>query len=128
MNKEQRKEISEAFAKLDFSSDNIATLETEEDREAFIKDVEDLKGTLEEIRNDEQEKFDNMPESFQSGERGQTLENNVSELDDAITNLDDAINALKDDYPAKPDEANVEEWASNIADQIETAQSTAEAL
>lgn len=128
MNKQQRIEISNAFSDVDFSSDHIATLETEGSREEYVKELETLKETLESIRDDEQEKFDNMPEGLQASERGSTLESNVSELDDAITNLNDAIDAVKNDYPAKPDESNVEEWAANIADQIENAQSTAEAL
>lgn len=128
MNKQQRIEISNAFSDVDFSSDHIATLETEGSREEYVKELETLKETLESIRDDEQEKFDNMPEGLQVSERGQTLENNVSELDSVITDIETAISSVRDEYPAKPDESNVDEWAIAIADGIETAESTAESL
>lgn len=51
-----------------------------------------LKTALEvisECLSDEQNAFDNMPESFQEGERGDTMQEN-------ITNLEDAENALQE--------------------------------
>lgn len=42
-----------------------------------------------ECLSDEQNAFDNMPESFQEGERGDTMQEN-------ITNLEDAENALQE--------------------------------
>jgi hypothetical protein len=51
-------------------------------------DIEELKGELETIRDDEQEAFDNMPESLQQGERGQAAEAAVNALQEAIDMLD----------------------------------------
>jgi len=51
--------------------------------------LEDIKGDIEYLRDEEQEYIDNMPESLQSGEKHETAEN-------AVTNMDEAINGLED--------------------------------
>lgn len=43
---------------------------------------------LEEIKDAEQEAFDNMPESFQQGEKGEAMELAISGLDAAISELE----------------------------------------
>lgn len=68
MNKSRRQEIERAMTMLD-----------------------EAKGILEACRDEEQDYFDNMPESFQSGDKGQAAENAVALLEDIISNLDDAI-------------------------------------
>lgn len=128
MNKQQRAEISNAFSDIDFSVEHIMTLETVDDREEYAKSLEDLKEKLEGIRDDEQEKFDNMPESLQSSGRGSKLEENVEELDAAINDIEAAINDIRGEYPSKPNESSVEDWAAGISDSIEAAESTADAL
>lgn len=72
MNKERRKQIEEVLGSLS-----------------------ELKERIEAIRDDEQEYFDNMPESFQMGERGQLAELAASSLDDAVSTLDDVENYLQ---------------------------------
>jgi seryl-tRNA synthetase len=52
-------------------------------------EISDLRDTVENIRDEEQEYYDNMPESIQSGERGQNAEAAISELDDALSALED---------------------------------------
>ena len=46
---------------------------------------------LEEARDAEQSAFDNLPASFQSGEKGQAMEAAVSNLDEAISSAQSAI-------------------------------------
>lgn len=53
-----------------------------------------LKSAIETIRDEEQEKFDNLPEGLQQSENGQKFEEIVSSLDEAISNLQDAINNI----------------------------------
>jgi phage-related protein len=63
---------------------------------------------IEEIRDEEQEKFDNLSEGLQASEKGQTIEATVSALDTA---LDAANNA-----------AEIEDFAFEFdADEIVTA-------
>ncbi len=49
--------------------------------------AESIKEDLEGIRDDEQEYFDNMPESLQSGEKGSNAEQEISDMEDAIDAL-----------------------------------------
>lgn len=73
MNKDRRKQIAEV----------IKSLETvKEDISALAADVET-------IREEEQEYFDNMPESFQMGEKGEKAEAAIDALDSAHSDLED---------------------------------------
>lgn len=53
----------------------------EEDRDNLISE-------LEQIRDEEQNKFDNMPEGFQQGDTGVQIEEHISTLDEWITELE----------------------------------------
>jgi uncharacterized coiled-coil DUF342 family protein len=77
---------------------NIANLVNE--LEGLRGQLDDIRSQLETIRDEEQDYFDNMPESFQSGDKGQAAESAVSYLDEAIGSiesieLDDAIGSLE---------------------------------
>jgi len=59
--------------------------------------LESLKAELEEVKDQEQEAFDNMPGSFQDGEKGErmqeiiyTLEGVVGDMENAIENINEA--------------------------------------
>ena len=79
MNAARRKQIKAIIARLGKVSD---------------LGLDDLKTSLEEIRDEEQEAYDNMPEALQAGERGVASEAAVSALDDVITALEEAIDTL----------------------------------
>lgn len=49
---------------------------------------------LENLRDEEQEYFDNMPENMQSGDKGQQAESAITELDDAVNSIESAENSL----------------------------------
>lgn len=51
---------------------------------------EDAKSALECLRDELQEWFDNLPESFQSGSKGEALEEAIGNLDSAIDQIEDA--------------------------------------
>jgi uncharacterized protein YukE len=66
-------------------------------REAIEKVAEqlsDLKDAIEALRDEEQDYFDNMPESFQGGEKGEAAESAISELDDAASSVEAAFDSL----------------------------------
>jgi hypothetical protein len=48
------------------------------------KALEDVMEQLEFLANEEQEAFDNMPESVQYGERGEQMQENVNQLEEAV--------------------------------------------
>lgn len=56
--------------------------------------IEQAKTIIEECKDEEQEYHDNMPESFQQGDKGSTAESNISELENAEYALEGAIDDL----------------------------------
>ena len=53
-------------------------------------------GSLSSIQDDEQEYYDNMPESFQYGEKGSAVEEIIDTLQSALDELDTASTSLTD--------------------------------
>ena len=56
--------------------------------------IEDAKSALEALKDEEQEYYDNMPESLQGGEKASAAENAVSMMDDAIDSLETAVSSI----------------------------------
>lgn len=50
---------------------------------------------LEEVTADEQDAYDNLPESIQESERGETMQENVDDIEDASSSLQDIIDQLQ---------------------------------
>lgn len=61
-----------------------------------INDLETCKDSLENVRDSEQESFDNIPESLQDSDRGQAMETNIEIFDEVIGNLDEMIEMLSE--------------------------------
>ena len=78
MNRERRKKLEWNNQVIDFLIEQINKM------------------TLEEVRDEEQDAFDNMPEGLQSSERGCTMENNIEILDNVIDKLDEIQDMLID--------------------------------
>jgi predicted nucleic acid-binding Zn-ribbon protein len=78
MNQARRRQLSAIARKLQSLKEQAGALATE----------------LESVRDDEQEAYDNLPESVQDGDRGDAMQ-------DAITNIEEAISAAESgDLPA----------------------------
>lgn len=80
MNKDRRKTLSRL-------SDELSALRGK---------IEDLRNELEACKDKEQDYFDNMPESLQGGDKGQTAEASVDAMDNAMSSLDTALSELDD--------------------------------
>lgn len=69
-------------------------------RKKLIKDGYDLimqgKSMIDTAIAEEQEAFDNLPESLQCSERGEEMEANVEQLQECSDNLEEALSALED--------------------------------
>ena len=63
--------------------------------EEVIELLEDAKATLETIAEEEQEAYDNLPQGIQDSERGETMSNNVGEMEEASSTLEDVISQLQ---------------------------------
>lgn len=90
MNKNRRKELNDIFRRIE--------KEIQPATDAF-PDVEEIKAQLEDIRDAEQEAYDNLPESLQDGERGEQMTEAVENIETAISNLEEigeAFSELKD--------------------------------
>ena len=74
MNKQRRKAISDIYDKLI-----------------------DIQSNLECIRDEEQEAFDNLPESIQCSERGERMEEYISSLDEALDYVGYAVDSLDEE-------------------------------
>ena len=64
--------------------------------EDTINKLEEQKTELESIGEEEQETYDNMPESLQDSEKGQTMYENIDSLETAASDLDDIIANLQE--------------------------------
>jgi predicted nucleic acid-binding Zn-ribbon protein len=101
LNATQRKSLDALNVKLQTTRDAIEELMVE-----FRSKFDDLAGDLEIIateieseRDDEQDKFDNMPEGLQAGERGQAIEQAISTLESTLETIESARQELTSDYP-----------------------------
>ena len=71
------------------------------DRRKAIGDIYDklidIQSDLEYIRDEEQEAFDNLPESIQYSERGERMEEYISNLEEALDNVGYAVESLDEE-------------------------------
>ena len=72
-----------------------------EELRSALETMQELHATLESLKNEEQEAFDNLPEGLQQADRGQSMEAIASALDDAVDTLSSAlgdIDNVADDF------------------------------
>lgn len=58
--------------------------------------INEANSIIETIRDEEQEKFDNLSEGLQASERGQAFEENADNLDSVFSDLENAIDSIND--------------------------------
>ena len=73
MNKQRRKQLAEASA--------------------LISKAQEI---IESVKDEEQEAHDNLPDSFQYGEKGQQMEEYIDALDEAYGQCDDLVSIIDD--------------------------------
>lgn len=67
------------------------------DRLAKLSDqIYDIMEKLEELRDEELEAFENLPESLNSSERGETMQTAIGAMDDALSSLENADSRILD--------------------------------
>lgn len=72
MNRQRRKRLAEAFEK-----------------------VAEAMEILEEVKGEEKESYDNLPDNFRGGDRGEEMQNYIEMLDEAYGYLDDANSVIE---------------------------------
>jgi len=75
-------------------------------------DIQEIIMLIEELRDETQEKFDNMPDGLQQGDTGQMLEERIGQCDDSIQELETIISELGDNDDVDDD---LLEQAKNIS-------------
>ena len=70
--------------------------------------IQNAHDVLEEVRDDEQDAFDNLPEGLQYSERGDLMQEAVDNLDVAIDTLDDVLSSLESVETTADDPALIE--------------------
>lgn len=61
----------------------------------IISELQGLSAQLGEIASEEQDYYDNMPESFQSGEKGEAAQATAEALQAAVDAIDEQISELE---------------------------------
>lgn len=61
-----------------------------------IASLENIKSILESMRDDEEMKYDNMPEGLQESERGDQMQEDIDALENAVASLEDTIDSLQE--------------------------------
>lgn len=63
---------------------------------AIIERLEACKSDLDCLREEEQECFDNLPESLQDAEKGETMQENADDLENVCDEIDNIIESLQE--------------------------------
>ena len=61
----------------------------------IIENINIIKDSLQEVLDDEQFSFDNMPENLQYSSRGETSQEAIDYMEEAIEHLENAIEQLE---------------------------------
>ena len=64
--------------------------------EKVLNTLQDAMSELEYIKDEEQEAYDNLPESLQESEKGETMQEYVDDIDYVISDLDSVMSSLED--------------------------------
>lgn len=60
-----------------------------------IKAMEIIKFSIEDILSEEQDAFDNMPESLQYSDRGETSQDAIDAMENVLSSLEDILEELE---------------------------------
>lgn len=61
-----------------------------------ITKLKDIAGEIESIKDEEEEAFDSLPESFQYGENGEKMQEAINNLEYAFDSIDDIVDYLNE--------------------------------
>ena len=62
----------------------------------IMEQLELIKGDIENLTAEERDCYDNLPESFRYGEKGERMEEAIDNLESAFGSLEDAIDYLSE--------------------------------
>lgn len=62
----------------------------------ILADLDELKDCLESVQEEEQDKYDNMPEQLQDTPNGCRMYEGIEQLEDLVSRLDSLVSELED--------------------------------
>lgn len=97
MNNDRRKEIARVQTEIETVKDFIVNeMEREESAiEEQVGKLDDLRGEIETLKGEEEEYKENMPQSFQDGDKGAKADFSVEQMDEAMTKVGEMIDKLE---------------------------------
>jgi len=63
-----------------------------------VKMINEARDIVDDVMNEEQMAFDNLPEGLQEAERGIEMEDNVSELESITSDIDEIVERIEEFY------------------------------
>ena len=77
-----------------------------------MRAIQDAYDVLEEVRDEEQDAYDNMPEGLQYSERGDMMQEAIDNLDEAVDAVDEVISNLESAISSAedPDVMEIDPW------------------
>lgn len=109
MNRLRRKELDQVSDLLNVVLSDAA--EENVDWSDLRGRLDDNKNTIEGLQAEEQDAYDNMPESFQSGDKGDAAQAAIDNMNSAISELESAITFTDNETK---DEESTEEFRGNL--------------
>ena len=61
----------------------------------IVEQLYDLQSQIEEVKDEEESKYDNLPESLQDSDKGESFLEAIDSLEDSLSYLSDAIDSLE---------------------------------
>ncbi len=61
----------------------------------ILSRLEQIRADIKIVKDEEQEAYDNLPESFQNGEKGEAMQSAISSLEDADNDVDSIISNIE---------------------------------
>lgn len=109
MNKSRRKELSrisdelfESYGELSSFMDGMPeeqeiamNRELEDSLNSILSDIESIKDDLEIVKDEEEMALDNLPDSLRYSEKGETMEENVGEMEAIILMIEDVMDEFE---------------------------------
>lgn len=92
MNKKRRTRLEKALAEAERLTNEVETMKTKAGK--IAEDIETLAGDIELLEDEEQEAHDNLPDSIQWSDKGETMQDIVYALQDAKEYLADASTSI----------------------------------
>jgi len=64
--------------------------------QGYVESLDEIKCAIDEMAEEEQDKYDNMPEGLQESERGEAMQEAIDNLESASSSLEEAIDYLNE--------------------------------